>query len=518
VTIILGSLPRVSGDLSARPALSVGLIAQALVLVVGLGLSAMFCLAAVRALGLAWPVTHPEGATVAAVLRVRDGQPLYQDFRQPPYLVTPYPPLQPMVVGLTARLLGLSTLETAAVGRGLTLVASLMAVLLIWAIARAHGAGGLAALAGASLLLPLSFLDEWGYAVRPDLPALALSLAALLLLARQPDRPWLAATVAVAAFFTKQTAIAVPVAATLWLALDGRWRAAFAFVATWLTLAVAGIALLEATTGAHYLLNTALAHFYTPKNGLDLAGRDMLPLFVEGWLPVALAILALAVLVVRRRPSLPALYIVVATVAALVTLRTVGSDVNYLIEPAAAAGILAGLAIGGLSPREVSEATSLRLPLSQMPGSGGLRSATAIALVIATALWGYERWGYWHVDGGLQPAGRLPIQEIAAADSVLSEEPLAVLLAGRPLFVSDTFHIAMLISTGFFDPLDLERRIKRSEFDLIVTRADVSAPRYWKRQLILPEPVRLAIKDVYVPAGRVGPHWLYRPERRRGAP
>jgi hypothetical protein len=73
----------------------------------------------------------------------------------------------------------------------------------------------------------------------------------------------------------------------------------------------------------------------------------------------------------------------------------------------------------------------------------------------------------------------------------------------------------MLISTGFFDPLDLERRIKRSEFDLIVTRADVSAPRYWKRQLILPESVRLAIKDVYVPAGRVGPHWLYRPERRR---
>ena len=109
MTIILGSLPRVSGDLSARPAVAVGLIAQALVLVVGLGLSALFCLAAVRALGLAWPVTHPEGATIAAVLRVRDGEPLYQDFRQPPYLVTPYPPLQPLLVGLSARLLGLST-------------------------------------------------------------------------------------------------------------------------------------------------------------------------------------------------------------------------------------------------------------------------------------------------------------------------------------------------------------------------------------------------------------------------
>jgi hypothetical protein len=33
--------------------------------------------------------------------------------------------------------------------------------------------------------------------------------------------------------------------------------------------------------------------------------------------------------------------------------------------------------------------------------------------------------------------------------------------------------------------------------------------------VIFPEPLRLAIKDVYVPAGRIGSHWLYRPERRR---
>ena len=99
-----------SGDPSARPAVAVGLIAQALVLVVGLGLSALFCLAAVRALGLAWPVTHPEGATIAAVLRVRDGEPLYQDFRQPPYLVDAVPAAPAAAgPGLSARLLGLST-------------------------------------------------------------------------------------------------------------------------------------------------------------------------------------------------------------------------------------------------------------------------------------------------------------------------------------------------------------------------------------------------------------------------
>ena len=96
----------------------------------------------------------------------------------------------------------------------------------------------------------------------------------------------------------------------------------------------------------------------------------------------------------------------------------------------------------------------------------------------------------------------------------LTEEnlPLAVLLAGRPLLVSDTYHLSMLTTGGFWDPTDLERRIKRGEFDLIVMRSDVRAARFWKRQPLLPEPVRLAIKDNYHQAGRVGMFWLYRPE------
>jgi hypothetical protein len=35
--------------------------------------------------------------------------------------------------------------------------------------------------------------------------------------------------------------------------------------------------------------------------------------------------------------------------------------------------------------------------------------------------------------------------------------------------------------------------------------------------LLLPEPVRLAVKDTYRPTGRVGIYWLYRPEERRSS-
>jgi Dolichyl-phosphate-mannose-protein mannosyltransferase len=492
-------LPAVSRFRRAR---LVHALAVACTIVAGMALSAHFVLSALSSVGLAWPVTHPEGATIAAILRARDGEALYQNFHRFPHLITPYPPLQPAGVGLASRLLGLSILETIGLARCLTLAASLAATLLIWLVARRLGAGRLSALAGASMFLPLPFLDEWGFAARPDVPAVALSLLAMLLLIARPKQPWLAAAIAVVALFTKQTAVALPVAATLWLLFSRRWQAAAIFVGTGVGLTAAAVALLEVATERHYILNTVLAHLNTPKNGFDLAVRDFVPYLQDAWLPIGLTVAAVLLPGVRGQAALPILYVGTSAGLALYSLRNTGGDVNYLIEPAAAACIPAALAIDWLWRR---------------PAPNLLAVSGSVLLAGATVVWAAGLWDFWRLDGGVDPTSRLPIAEIAAAETVLSEEPLAVLLAGRPLVVSDTFHLSMLTTSGFFDPLDLERRIKRSEFDLIVMRSDIRAARWWKRQLLLPETVRLAIKDTYVPAGRVGMFWLYRPEERRPA-
>ena len=60
--------------------LSFGLRAPALG--VGLAMGVVFCATALASIGVAWPITHPEGATVAGILRVRDGEPLYLYYRQ----------------------------------------------------------------------------------------------------------------------------------------------------------------------------------------------------------------------------------------------------------------------------------------------------------------------------------------------------------------------------------------------------------------------------------------------------
>jgi hypothetical protein len=491
---------------TALPALDratrlVAVAAMLSVVLVGVGLSGLFVTSALRSVGLAWPVTHPEGVTISAILRVRDGQPLYQDFRRYPYVITPYAPLQPVLAGLASRLLHLTALETIGLTRSLTLAASLTATVLIWLVAWRSGASRLAALAGASLFLALPFLDEWGFAARPDLPALALSLLAMLFLLLRPGQVWLAALVAVLALFTKQTAVALPAAAMIWLLLGRRWRAAAVFAAIGIGVTAVVLGLLELITGGTYALNTVLAQAMTPRNGFDMASRDLLPLFADGWLPVGLAALAVAGLAFRRERSLPALYLLTSVAIALVALRNTGSDVNYLIEPSAAACILASVTIDRL--------------WSLNRGHQWAHLGATLVLSMATVIWGSGLWDFWRLDGGVQPIRRLPIDEIAAADAVLSEEPLAILLAGRPLVLPDMFHASQLITSGLLDVRDLERQIKRGDFDLIVMRSDVSAARRWKRQLLVPEAVRLAIKDTYVPAGRVGMFWLYRPEGRR---
>ena len=231
-------------------------------------------------------------------------------------------------------------------------------------------------------------------------------------------------------------------------------------------------------------MNTVLAHLNTPKNGFDLAMRDFVPLLQDAWLPIGLTVAAVLLPAFVDGAALPILYVGTSAGLALYSLRNTGSDVNYLIEPAAAACIPAALAIDWLWRTD---------------GNPRLLAASArCSLAVATVVWAAGLWDFWRLDGGVDPTSRLPVAEIAAAETVLSEEPLAVLLAGKPLVVSDTFHLSMLTTSEFFDPLELERRIKRSEFDLIVMRSDIRAARWWKRQLLLPETVRLAIKDTYV--------------------
>lgn len=470
--------------------------------VLGLGsaLSAVFCVTAAQSLAAAWPITYPEGAQLAGLLRVRDGAPLYQDFRQFPWVITPYPPLLYVLGGLMSRGLDLGVLETMIAARGITFAASLAAAGLIYGLARVQGCGRIAALAGALLFLPLPMLDGWGFTIRPDVLGVALSLLALLLALRMPARIWVAAAIAALAFFAKQTMVVAPVAIICWLLFQKRIGTAVRFGAIWVALLAAGLAGLHLATGGLHELNVIISHL-NPVNGLDSAVAAFLELPRIGWLPVSLAVGAIALGAVRqRRLGLVGWSWLLSLAFALWTLRGRGADVNYLIEPAALACVLAAGAI------DATWRTTER-------GSRAGWLAAAL-LAVATAVWSASTWQYWRDAGGLTADRQLPLAEIAAAERVLAEEPTMVLLAGRPLVFSDPLQFSQMASAGRFDPAEVVQRVRRHEFDLIVLRGDARRTRYINGQPKWPEPIRRAIADYYTPAGRSDLFWLYVPARR----
>jgi len=236
-----------------------------------------FGVVSLRGLTYLGPTTKAEGNQLDAILRLREGKPLYVDFAHEPFLVTPYPPIMYSVDALITSVLGFDIYQTAVASRAVSLLASVASVIIVFNVTRSMGAGRVAATAAASWALAFPFMDGWAFTIRSDALAIMLSLLGALILLRAPGGVYAAAVLAVLAFFTKQTMVAFPVASVIWLWLEGRRRDASLFVAIWGGLVAGVFVALHIASGGVYELNTVLAHL-NPTNGFDAAARAFLQL------------------------------------------------------------------------------------------------------------------------------------------------------------------------------------------------------------------------------------------------
>ncbi|MFN0073287.1 MAG: ArnT family glycosyltransferase [Chloroflexota bacterium] len=472
------------------------------VLGVGLALTAVFAYYAVASITTKLPITYPEGAHVAAIMRLRLGESLYPAFLSYPLVITPYPPGLYLLGAIPAWLFSLDAYATTVVSRGLTLTSSVGVALLVAALAQRESVSRLAAWSAAALFLPIPLLDHWGFSVRPDLPAIFLSLAAGWVLLRPANRTWLwlAGLLAGVALLTKLTAISMPMAAVLWLI--SRRRVADGATFSFWTLATltlgGGFTLI--LSGGEALGHIVIAHL-NPLLSVEHALQVFLELPTLAWFPFAAALVALSLQISRRRIELSGVYWLITLGVGLYSLRGRGGDVNYLIEAAAATCWLA--------------AHTLHVVWSHLR-NGKLRFAgLAMLLAAASLVWGSQTLQFWRREGGVLSDRQMPLAEIAATESVLAEEPTMVLLAGKSLAVSDPFHLSMLQTAGRYDPDDLIQRIRRREYSLIVLRGDARQTRYINGQPKWPESVRRAIAEYYVVSKRVDLYWLYVPDSPR---
>ncbi|MBM4431374.1 MAG: hypothetical protein FJ026_13675, partial [Chloroflexi bacterium] len=324
-------------------------------------LTLWFCLA-----GLNYPyqLDYGEGMMLAQAKMLAQGQQIYKPAAGFPYFFANYPPVMFALAAALVHLLGTSFLAGRIIAVPATLLLAILGGWMVWRATRQRLAAVVAALA----FLGSPYVYHWAPLFRVDLLGLLFSVAGLYVLWRadKPQRPftdyslYLAAILLLLGLYTKQSFLAAPLAALLWL-LFRDWRRALLLAGLLLLLGLPPFLLLNQATQGGFAFGLLSANV-NPFSARLLLGQvaDFLRTFAvlfllavyawverlrhhssppspgRGWAGGEVAFLA--------RLSVLDFYFVTA-LATVALAGKVGAWENYFFEPLLVLCVFAGLAI-----------------------------------------------------------------------------------------------------------------------------------------------------------------------------
>src|SRR5436190_4415861 len=199
-----------------------------------------------------------EGMIVAETMLLDHGVNIYNKPTPDLFVAAPYPPLFYLLAWPFQHLAGPE--PTFKIGRAISILATLLAGVSIFGIVAALVRDRLAGALGAVLWWSLGLVAFWGSLVKPDMLALAFGLGGLWWLVSRPaGQIWYALPFFLAAFYTKQTAIAAGVAGVAGL-LATRPRAGLAFGAAYVGGALIPSLLLNWLSDGGYYYHLVTLH------------------------------------------------------------------------------------------------------------------------------------------------------------------------------------------------------------------------------------------------------------------
>lgn len=489
----------------------------------------------VWAVTLGGPILYGEGAVAHAALLARDGAE-YAPFVAPVFVAANYTPLFFHVVSLG---------DPFVWGRAVSIGCALfVAAAIAW---RARPAGMVVSAGLGSACLGLVPVALWGPAVKPDLLATALTVAAVValdplrtLFARRSSsdtyviepgtitlepRAALAGVLIALAIAAKPTAALPAMALGIWLVRSGRPRSFGAFAAA--GLAAGAVLLVITPGGVPALMRHVVAHNALPWS-LERAALLALIAFVLLVVPIALALRQLAPVaflsggrlrghvtdletltrvtsgmtdgsppaVVSREYGGGASLAYLAGAAGIVLLGgREGATVNYLID-LSAAGMLA---LAGVVPGFTGKAAVPALLAGQL--------AIGLVLLDPLGLSARQGTGAWLDPQRIAAARALPEGPILAEDSGL------LVMEGREPIVDDLFLWSRLVERGAIDPKPLLDLVTSGTLVRIVADHDLErigdAPA-WARER-WHQPLVEAVLARYRLAERNGGLFIYAP-------
>jgi hypothetical protein len=449
-------------------------------------------------------LTYGESWLLDGAREVARGGGLYAPADQVPLMQIAYTPLYYVVVGGLQKLVGDNGYT---LGRLVSLVATLVGATALAASLRRLTGRWLFGLLGAGLFLTQNLtLLLWSSQHRVDPLALGLTLVGLALFTY--GRLSAAAVLFVLAFFTKQTFVIAPIAATIALWPCRKRMLRFG------TIVVGGI--VAGVVGAEWLSQGWFWwHVVTSNaNQPDLLTFSILMggFMQYNGLPV-LAALASLVLPARPGERVWRVYFVGALLT-LPSIAKLGASSNYWLELTAATSALLALAAYHLN----------RLPAARLVAPTVLVGALLVAIpgyqatamdVAQTTLDALEPPAPHYLSFVGDEGGAAPYRVDARFVDFVAQQPgdlltdnsgLAVAAGKRVMYEFQIFQL--LQAEGYWSEQPILHAVERRQFALVALMHPLDGPVEGTRWST---PLRNALMDAYTPAGAQAGFWLYRP-------
>ncbi len=381
--------------------------AAAIIIVLWMAGAAAFLLEARNSIVKADERDYGEGIVLWQAAHVTDLKSAYHSVDKYPYIVFHYPPLYHVL----SRIAAVFTGDLLAAGRLVSSLAftaiGIMLASLVWRCLRVcrHPLARVFGALCAGLLIFSMSVSPWGYLMRVDATAIALTLGGLCLYISAKHRPAMAFsafTLFVAALYTKQTMIAAPLVCLV-LAWIERPKLALRLLGWSMCLGMAVLLVMNRHTNGYFVTNlfsynrnpftigqligswtTHMARvFVIPMTAASLVAISAMTgttrKFGMSYLTYLRRCLGKGLL--RRCAVLTSGWLVIALLMTL-TAGKEGSNINYFMEVDVAVTLLAALFLGWTTERALRNAQEYPLILSVSMAAFFLQAAPAVGSAV----------------------------------------------------------------------------------------------------------------------------------------
>lgn len=440
--------------------------------------------------------TYPEGAVVQTAMWAKTSGQIYPALDGSPYTPAPYGPLFYVALTSLAKLGNMNFGTLLVSGRLLSLLVYLLIVVAAYVLERRHMQRVLALLAPVLILSQVDFVD-WNVTVRPDLAALGLTMGALMLVSSQrPSWKKIAAAGLLCglAGVVKQSFIALPLAALLWLLWSRRLKWACVFAGA---TALAGGSVMALLTLKHEpFLNEMLLARYSPLSftaAVQLLKADMVQY------PLQVVLFGLALLGLKHVPAegnfnlrrFMSQYFVLAWLMGIYTAMAPGASTNAFLESWILSALLAPLAFARIANAWPT------VPV----GARGL----LLILWLSIALVTLDRW---RVIMSSRNAGMQKLAQIAEGRRVLTDFPYVAAHSLQPEMLDPSVNHYLELG-GHWSSQPVLNELRAGQFDYVIIGENNGAPRSWRGLTLFSGSILREVEKDYQPLCKSGRFIVY---------